>query len=88
MNYALFHQYRDPALLDEQNLSACEPDDQVLAPPIDCVDAFAGQLRCDPRRLVRPRQTRIVDPRRRDPPPLETGREPPSLGLDLGKLRH
>ena len=74
--------------MDEQHLSAGEPDDQVLAPPVDRVDALAGQLRCDPGRLVGPRETRIIDPRRRDPPPLELRREPPALGLDLGKLRH
>src|SRR6185312_12830949 len=52
----------------EQHLPAGEADDQVLAPPLDRVDAFAGQSCRRPLGIVRARQPRIVDPGGGDAP--------------------
>ena len=57
--------YRNPPVIRRWTSSTCPPASRTtryLPAPLDRVDALAGQLRCDPRRLVRPRQTRIVDP--------------------------
>jgi hypothetical protein len=74
--------------VDEQHLPAGQPDDQVLASPLDRVDVLAGEARRDPGGVVGARQPGIIDASRLDPTPLESRSQPPALGLDLRELGH
>src|SRR5215213_9092414 len=49
------------AEVDQERASGREADDQVLAAPVDAVDALAGQLGRDLERVVRAREPDVVD---------------------------
>ena len=74
--------------VDQESPTRLEPNNQILAAPVDGRDLLALELSRDDVRLERPRQPRVDD---RDPlerPPLEDGHEAPPDALDLGKLGH
>src|SRR5207244_1940339 len=72
------------AQMHEEDVTALEADEDVLAAALDCGNAIAFDARGDDLRVIRPRQSRVVDARRRDPLALDASGEPSALGLDLG----
>ena len=71
--------YRNPPVIRRWTSSTCPPASRTsryLPRRSTASTRSPDSLRCDPRGLVRPRQPRIVDPRRRDPPALEPRRQP------------
>ena len=74
--------------VDQERAARLEPDDQVLAAPLDRGDALALELGRDLVRVVRPHEPRVVDLDALEAPPVEHGREPRADGLDLGQLGH
>ena len=74
--------------MDEKRVPARETNDDVLAPPLDRVDAIAGEHGRNGSGILGARQTRVVDARGENPPPHNRVGEPPALGLDLRQLRH
>ena len=74
--------------VDQERAARREADDQVLAAPVDVLDALAGQLRGDGERVLGPRQPDVADLDVLERPPLERRRDRTPDGLDLGELRH
>ena len=72
--------------MHEQDATAFEPYDDVLATALDARDTVARQHRGHDRRVVRPRQPWIIDLDAREPPAFQSRRETSALGLDLGQL--
>jgi hypothetical protein len=70
--------------VNQQNLTALESDNYILAPPSHRGDAQALQASRDKDRVLRPRQPRVEDLDALEPPPLEHRRDPAPDGLDLG----
>src|SRR5262249_38453297 len=74
--------------VDQENPTALESNDQILAATLDRLDALAGQLGRHLGRIERTRQARIVDLDVLESAPDEHGLEPAPNRLDLGQLRH
>ena len=81
------HRPRHPEV-DQEHATSLEPDNQILAPPIDGCDALALQLGGDLERLDRPRDPRIADLDPVEAPADEHRLELSPNRLDLGELRH
>ena len=74
--------------VDEQHTIGLEPDDQILAAPLDRRDALSLELGCDSVGLVGPHEPRVGDLDAVEPPAREDGLQPAANGLDLGQLGH
>src|SRR3954469_17355175 len=74
--------------VDQENASALEPNNQILAAPLDCLDALAGELGRDLGRFLGSRQPRIFDLDVLEAASDEHGLEPAANRLDLGQLVH
>src|SRR6476620_5003120 len=74
--------------VDQENTTALEPNNQILAAPLDRGDALAFQLGRHLGRLVRAHEPRVVDAHAVEPPPHERWLELPADALDLRQLRH
>jgi hypothetical protein len=74
--------------VDQENPTALESNNQILAAPLDCRDALPFQLGRHLGRLVRAHESRIVDPHALEAPSDERRLELPADGLDLRQLRH
>ena len=72
----------------QENATTLEPDNQILAAPLDRGDPLAGQLRRHLGGVVRADEPRVVDVDVLERPSDEDGLEPPAHGLDLGQLGH
>ena len=72
--------------MDQENATALEPDNQILAATLDRRDPLAFELGRHLGRLVRTRQPRVGDLDPLEAPPDERGLELPADGLDLGQL--
>ena len=74
--------------VNQQSPPRLEPNNQILAAPIDGSDPLTLELSRDLIGIERTRQPRVrdLDPLERSP--LEDGREPPPDALDLGQLGH
>ena len=70
--------------MNQQRSSRLEPNNQILATPIDGTDALTLELSGDLLGIERPRQPRVQDLDPLEPSPLEDRREPPPDALDLG----
>ena len=74
--------------MNQQRASRLEPNNQILATPIERFHPLALERSGHPARIERPRQPRVRD---LDPPersPLENGCEFTPDALDLGQLGH
>ena len=74
--------------VDQENTTALEPNNQILAAPLDRRDALAFQLGRHLGRLVRAHEARVVDPHLLEAAPDERRLELPADALDLRQLRH
>src|SRR5437764_8045005 len=74
--------------VNQENATALEPNNQILAASLDGDDALALQLGRDLERLERPHQPRVEDLDALKSPPDERGLELASDRLDLGQLGH
>jgi len=74
--------------VDQENATALEPDNQILAAAGDRCDALACELRRHLGRLVGPDEPRIGNLDVLERPPDEGGLELATDALDLGQLRH
>src|SRR5436305_7341562 len=74
--------------VDQENATALEPDDQILATALDGRDALGFQLGGHLGRLVRAYETWVIDPHPLEATPDEHRLELPADGLDLRQLRH
>jgi hypothetical protein len=74
--------------VNQESPSRLEPNNQVLATPVDGYDSLALELSSDLAGIERTREPRIRDLDALEPPPLEGGDEPASDALDLGQLGH
>src|SRR5215469_5790119 len=74
--------------VDQENTTALEPDNQILAASLDRGDSLAFQFGCHLGRLVRAHEPRVVDLYTLEAPPHERGLELPADGLDLRQFRH
>src|SRR5205823_3808667 len=72
----------------QENEPAFEPDDQILASPIDRAHAFAFELRGHLCRLERPGQPGVRDLDALEGPSDEIRLEADTNRLDLGQLGH
>src|SRR4051794_19792224 len=74
--------------VNQQSPSRLEPNNQILAAPVDGRDALTLERSSHPVGIERTRQPRVGD---RDPleaTPLEHGHKTPPDTLDLWQLRH
>ena len=74
--------------VDQENPTALEPNNQILAATLDRCDALAFQLGRHLGRLVRTHEARIVDAHLLEAPTDERRLELPADALDLRQLRH
>ena len=74
--------------VDQERAARREADDQVLAAPVDVLDALPRQLRGDDERILGPRQPDVADLDVLERASFERRRDRAAHGLDLGKLRH
>ncbi len=74
--------------MNEQSPSRLEPNDQVLAPPVDGHHPFALELSSDELRIEGTSEPGVGDLDSLEPPPDEGRHETAPDGLDLGQLRH
>ena len=74
--------------VNEESATRFEPNNQILAAPLDSDDVLAGQLRRHLGGLVRADEPRVVDVDVLERSSCEDGLEPPAYGLDLGQLGH
>jgi hypothetical protein len=74
--------------VNQQSPPRFEPNNQILAAPIDCSDLLTLELSRDQIGIVRARQPRVRDLDLLERPPFEDRRKPPPDALDLGKLGH
>ena len=76
------------AEVDQENATALEPNNQVLAAPLERLDALADELGRDLGRILWPRQPRVFDLDVLEAPSVEHRLEPAPNRLDLGQLGH
>src|SRR5436305_10808074 len=74
--------------VDQENTTALEPNNQILATPLDSLDALPFQLCRHLGGLVRSHQSGVVDSHSVEAAPDEHGLELPANALDLRQLRH
>ena len=74
--------------MDQENAVGLEPEDQILAAPLDGRHALALQLRGDRVGVIRPHEPRIGDLDAVEPTSGENGLQAAANGLDLGQLGH
>ena len=74
--------------MNQESPSRLEPNNQILAAPVDGDDTLALELSSDDVGIERTCQPRVRDLDPLEPPPLEDGRETAPDALDLGQLRH
>src|SRR6266404_9451122 len=74
--------------VDQENPTALEPNNQILAAPLDGRDPLPLQLGRHLGRLVRAHKTWVVDVHPLEAPTDERRLELPADTLDLRQLRH
>jgi hypothetical protein len=74
--------------VDEQNATALEPNNQILAATVESFDALALKLCCNLERIERSNDARVADLDLRERSADECRLESATDGLDLGKLGH
>ena len=74
--------------VDQENATALEPDDQILAAPLERRDALARELGRHLGRILGPRQPRVFDLDVLEAAADEHRLEPAANRLDLGQLGH
>jgi hypothetical protein len=74
--------------VDQENATALEPHNQILAATFDRCDTLAFELGRHLGRLVRTNEARIVDGHSLEAPADERRLELPADALDLRQLRH
>src|SRR4029079_16266472 len=74
--------------VNQENPAALEPNNQILAAPLDSRDVLPFQLGRHLGRLVGPHEAMVLDGYALEAPPDERGLELPADGLDLRQLRH
>jgi len=74
--------------VDQENPTALEPNNQILATPLDRCDALPFQLRGHLGRFVRAHEAGVVDAHTVETTTDEHGLELPPDALDLRQLRH
>jgi hypothetical protein len=74
--------------VNQESSAALEPNNQILAAPLDRRDPLPLQLGCHLGRLVWAHEARVVDAHPLEAPPDERGLELPADALDLRQLRH
>ena len=74
--------------MDQENTTALEPNNQILAAPLDGRDPLTLQLGRHLGRLVWAHEARVVDAHPLEAPPDERRLEPAANRLDLGQLGH
>ena len=74
--------------VNQENPTALEPDNQILAATLQRGHAFAFELGRDRIGLVGPHEPCIADLDALEHAPLECGCEQPAHRLDLGQLGH
>src|SRR6478609_5983855 len=74
--------------VDQENTSALEPNNQILAAPLDCRDVLSLQLGRHLGGLVRAHETPVIDAHPLEAAADERGLELPADALDLRQLRH
>ena len=74
--------------VNQENKTAFEPQNQILAAPIDCPNAFARQLRSHLCGIEGPRQPRVKDSHVVETTTDQLRFEACTYGLDLRQLGH
>ena len=74
--------------VDQENTTALEPNNQILAAPLDSRHALAFELGRHLGRFVRAHETGVVDDYALEAPVGERRLELPADALDLRQLRH
>src|SRR3954452_8726374 len=74
--------------VNQENPTALEPDNQILAAPLDGGDALTLELGRDLQRLERPDEPRVGDLHALEASTDEHRLELAADRLDLGQLRH
>jgi hypothetical protein len=74
--------------VDQENATALEPNNQILAAPVQRDDALACELGRHLGRILGPRQPRVFDLDAPEPAADEHRLEAPAHCLDLGQLGH
>ena len=74
--------------VDQENTTALEPNNQILAATLDGGDVFPFELGRHLGGLVRAYEARVVDAHPLEAPADERGLELPANALDLRQLRH
>src|SRR5205807_7800528 len=74
--------------VNQENATALEPKNQILAATLDGDDLLAFELGCDLARLERADEPRVVDLDADESVADECRLELSADGLDLGQLRH
>ena len=74
--------------MDQENATALEPNNQILAAPLERRDALARELGRHLGRILRTRQPRVVDLDVLEAASDEHRLEPAANRLDLGQLGH
>src|SRR3989442_3361590 len=74
--------------VDQENTPALEPNNQILAAPLDGRDPLTLQFGRHLGRLVWAHEARVVDAHPVEAPPDERRLELPADALDLRQLRH
>jgi hypothetical protein len=70
--------------VNQQRSSRLEPNNQILAAPIDGRNQLALELSSNQIEIDRPREPRVRDLDPLESPPLEDRCNPPADALDLG----
>ena len=74
--------------VDQENPTALEPNDEILAAPLDGCDSFSFELGRHFGRVVGTYEPRIVDGNAIEAPPEQCGLELRADAFDLRQLRH
>src|SRR6266700_417221 len=74
--------------MDQENPTALEPNNQILAPSLDSSDALPFQLGRHLGRLVGTHEARVVDAHALEATTYQHGLELPADTFDLRQLRH
>jgi len=74
--------------VNQENPTAFEPNNQILAASLECLDRLPHELGCDLLRLVGPREARVCDLDVLERLSDEDGLEAGPNRLDLWELRH
>ena len=74
--------------MNQKSPSRLEPNNEILAAPVDGDDPLPFELPSDLRGIERTREPRVHDLDPLEPPPLEGGNQSAPDALDLGQLGH